>query len=644
MKNKRMRYISITAAILLVFVLLMLLFSNRSGDFSAMEAQDGVLDATSADFSSAVYEIDGEWTFYPEVLGSGAELDAAQPGERDESIPYGSYRLKIHAQPKQYLTLGGYSFDYSTRVLVNGSEVLEIGKVGASAAESEPRIDYMLIPIYTGEDGTVEVVCQYANFVHREGGGLTQMHLSTAENIDRMRRSRNLYSLVLGGSLCLFGMYFLLFAVFQGEIKYVFLAVICALLGLRDQNFYVLHLLPANYNWAVAYRFLVLMITLQPCFLLLLLQSLYEKLAKPIVVRCYAVLYAVLAAAHFILPTQDIAPLSRIGYYLSMPFFLYLVVQLIRRFWRIRRLEWDDVLVLLGYLLLFGSNVYEAVFGRIVMTITRHGAAPPYLLVFVFLIAGAISLKINRREQELSESRRQREVLTQLNRLKSEFLHQMAHELKTPLTVMSGYAQLTDWQLGTGAVSADAHEHMQTISSEAQRLSALVSRLIDLANGGSPDIEMGVIDAAQLLSGAVDVCRPMLEKKHNRLESDSGEGITLWGNTEMLLQVLINLTVNANRHTENGVIAYRIADEGEWVCLRVSDTGSGIAPDLLPHIFEKGCSGDGGSGIGLTICADAMKMHHGLLEVEHTDADGTVFRLELPKKPLKTQGENDCGR
>lgn len=218
MKNKRMRYISITAAILLVFVLLMLLFSNRSGDFSAMEAQNGVLDATSADFSSAVYEIDGEWAFYPEILGSGAELNTAQPGERNESIPYGSYRLKIHAQPKQYLTLGGYSFDYSTRVLVNGSEVLEIGKVGASAAESEPRIDYMLIPIYTGEDGTAEVVCQYANFVHREGGGLTQMHLSTAENIDRMRRSRNLYSLVLGGSLCLFGMYFLLFAVFQGEI------------------------------------------------------------------------------------------------------------------------------------------------------------------------------------------------------------------------------------------------------------------------------------------------------------------------------------------------------------------------------------------------------------------------------------------
>ncbi len=355
MKNKRMRYISITAAILLVFVLLMLLFSNRSGDFSAMEAQDGVLDATSADFSSAVYEIDGEWTFYPEVLGSGAELDAAQPGERDESIPYGSYRLKIHAQPKQYLTLGGYSFDYSTRVLVNGSKVLEIGKVGASAAESEPRIDYMLIPIYTGEDGEVEVVCQYANFVHREGGGLTQMHLSTAENIDRMRRSRNLYSLVLGGSLCLFGMYFLLFAVFQGEIKYVFLAVICALLGLRDQNFYVLHLLPANYNWAVAYRFLVLMITLQPCFLLLLLQSLYEKLAKPIV--CAVLCGAVCAGGGAFYPADAGYRTAEQDRVLSLDaVFLYLVVQLIRRFWRIRRLSGTTCSFCSGYLLLLGSE------------------------------------------------------------------------------------------------------------------------------------------------------------------------------------------------------------------------------------------------------------------------------------------------
>ena len=130
-------------------------------------------------------------------------------------------------------------------------------------------------------------------------------------------------------------------------------------------------------------------------------------------------------------------------------------------------------------------------------------------------------------------------MLTQLNRLKSEFLHQMALELKTPLTVMSGYAQLTDWQLGTGRSARARMNTCEPFRPKRQRLSALVSRLIDLANGGSPDIEMGVIDAAQLLSGAADVCRPHAGKKAQPVGSDSGDGIVLWGNPEMLLQVLI---------------------------------------------------------------------------------------------------------
>ncbi len=289
-------------------------------------------------FSSAVYEMNGEWTFYPEVLGSGAELDAAQPGERDESIPYGSYRLKIHAQPKQYLTLGGYSFDYSTRVLVNGSEVLEIGKVGASAAESSRASTICSYRFTPARMARVEVVCQYANFVHREGGGLTQMHLSTAENIDRMRRSQNLYSLVLGGSLCLFGMYFLLFGVFRGEIKYVF---------------------PRGYLRAAR--------PARPEFLCAASAACKLQLGSRISVSGADDYAAAVFSAAFCckactkswrsrllcgamrccMPCWRRRILScrrrishrwsRIGYYLSMPFFLYLVVQLIRRFWRIRR-------------------------------------------------------------------------------------------------------------------------------------------------------------------------------------------------------------------------------------------------------------------------------------------------------------------
>lgn len=640
MKNKRLQRVlhraEIVCAALIALTMLIFLFSSRGGHFSELTLQNGELDAREADFSSSVYEIEGDWTFYANVLDDGSGLSGRMPGAHDESIPYGTYRIVLHAQPEQYLMIGGYSLDYSTRVFVNGRAQLEIGRVGERAEDSEPRIDYMLIPVYTGADGTVELVLQYANFVHREGGGQTALYLSTAENIDRMRRSQDLYSLVLGGALCLFAVYFLLFAAIQNERKYFCLAAICLLLGLRDQNFYVLHLLPSNYNWAIAYRFLVLMISLQVCVLLLLLASLYEKLTRPWVMRYYIVLYAGLAAAHFLLPTQEVASLSMVGYHISAPFLLYILFCLVRRLWQVRRMRGDDVLILLGYLLLFWSNAYEAVFGRIVTSVTRHGVAPPYMLVFVLLIACAISIQVNRREQELSESRRQREVLEQLNRLKSEFLHQMAHELKTPLTVMSGYAQLTDWQLDTQTAVPQAHEHLQTISSEAQRLSALVTRLIDLANGASPDIKMEALSAGHILSAAADVCRPMLAKRGNRLEIFCERELTLWGSEEALMQVLINLTVNAGRHTEDGTVTYRAETDphdAHFACIRVTDTGSGVAPETLEHIFEKGYSGDGGSGLGLYICRDIAQTHGGSLEVEHTGADGTTFLLRLPKKP-----------
>ena len=175
MKNKRMRYISITAAILLVFVLLMLLFSNRSGDFSAMEAQDGVLDATSADFSSAVYEIDGEWTFYPEVLGSGAELRTAQPEEHNESIPY-----QLKSARAANVPLGGYSFITARACWRRRCSSRRRRTIAAITHR------HMLMPIYTGGEMANRVV----HFILAE----QRSDLSCGEHRPRAEASEHLYS------------------------------------------------------------------------------------------------------------------------------------------------------------------------------------------------------------------------------------------------------------------------------------------------------------------------------------------------------------------------------------------------------------------------------------------------------------------
>lgn len=634
-KPKQQTWVLLLPAVLVVLCAMVWLFSSQQDATGELTPVGGVLDAREADFSGTIYTVGSDWTFYPETLAATqAELTGRETGEHDESVPYGTYRLELLAQPGQYLMLSGYSFDYSTRVYLNGRQVLEIGKVADTAA-SEARINYMDIPIYTGEDGRVEIVCQYANFVHKEGGSLPRLYLASPERTQAMQRGNDLYSLALSGGLCLFGFYFLLLAAIQREPKYGFLSLTCWLMGMRNQNFYVVHLLRPDYNWAIAYRFLVWMIALQTFALLLLLASLYRGAAKRWVLGCYVGAYGVLSALHFVLPTQEVKELTRLCYYVSVPFFAYLIFCLIRRLVRTRTVHWEDGLVLLGYALLLGADVYEAWFGRIISAVTRRGTAPPYMLLFVFLVAVAIGIQTNRQRDALAESRRQQQVLAQLNQLKTDFLHQMAHELKTPLTVISGYAQLTNWQLAQGKADRGTEEHMTVITSEAQRLSALVSELIKLANGGGRETQTEPIELPTLFEAAAKVCQPLLDKHRNRLICTGGSGLVITGNRGMLLQVLINLTVNANKHTQAGTVVYEAGPapaQPDWVRLRVMDTGEGIPPEAVPHIFEKGYSGDGGSGIGLTICRDVVQHHGGTLTLEATGTEGTTFCILLPKQ------------
>ncbi len=642
-KQKKQNWVLLFLAVLLVLCAMIWLFSSQQDATGELTPVSGVLDARRADFVHTVYTVGDDWEFYPETLSVSEKILSGQAtGEHDETIPYGTYRLELLAQPEQYLMLSGYSFDYSTRVYLNGRQVLEVGKVADTAEEAEARINYMDIPIYTGEDGRVEIVCQYANFVHKEGGSVPRLYLASPEKTQQMQRGNDLYSLALSGGLCLFGFYFLLMAAVRRDPKYGFLSLTCWLMGMRNQNFYVVHLLRPDYNWAVAYRFLVWMIALQTFALLLLLASLYRGAAKRWVVWLYVGAYGVLSVLHFTLPTQEVAGLTKLCYYVSVPFFGYLLFCLIRQWMRKKQVHPEDGLILLGYVLLLGADVYEAWFGRILQAVTRRGTAPPYMLLFVFLVAMAIGVQSNRQRAALAESQRQQQVLTQLNQMKNDFLHQMAHELKSPLTVISGYAQLTSWQLQQGQVGEEMKEHMTVISSEAQRLSALVSQLIDLSNGRGQETQMEQIDVGELFDMAAKVCVPMLEKNHNRLVCSGGAGITITGNRGMLLQLLINLTVNANKHTHGGTVTYQAKPapgDPSRVRLRVKDTGEGISPDTIPYIFDKGYSADGGSGIGLYICQEVVKSHGGSLTLEMTGPHGTIFRILLPRDVDQTRDQ-----
>ena len=288
--------------------------------------------------------------------------------------------------------------------------------------------------------------------------------------------------------------------------------------------------------------------------------------------------------------------------------------------------------------MIISAILLEALYVNNSSAVSHYGIMPGGMLLFDLLIAASISLRARAQEVALAESRSRSELLERMNAMNLDFLHQVAHELKTPLTVISGYAQLTGMQMSTGHISSETPENLKVIRSEAQRLSDMVTKLMEYSYGRTSETQFATVEVGPLLESIRAICTPMCLKNSNRLDISSGACVDIYGSWEMLLQILINLVINANRHTRNGVITIRASDREhrEYVVFRVEDTGGGIDPETLPHIFEKGYSGDGGSGLGLAICREAVEAHGGSLKVERTGPGGTVFAFTVLKREAES--------
>lgn len=629
----------VVIVVLSVF-LLQAVFSQRTYHIQKITPQDGVLDIRSADVSSCIFDIANEWDFYPTALytsedfASGAAEVKACPEGSASGTPYGTHRLRVLAQPNRYYTICGFSLDYASRVFVNGSEVAAFGRVADNAEDFVPQVGYMTIPLFSGESGEIEIIYQYGNYVHRDGGYIQPTYLSTPQNMEEFKETNNLASLSVSGGLLFLMLYFLLSAAVRRKADFLCLALCCLVMALRDQNFFNIHLLPADTSWYLAYRVFILIVMLMPVSVLLLLKCMYAKATKHWPLYAYLGMAAVAAVLICVLPTQDIVTVSTAVYYASVPYLLYLIIGVIRHYIRQRRLNAVDILVISGFLVLLAGLLYEAILTGDSSEVTHYGAAAYGMLGFVFLNAAAINLQIQQREAALIESRSRGEMLERMNRLNMDFLHKVAHELKTPLTVISGYAQLTGMQLAAHRISDEAPGNLKTIQQEAQRLADMVTRLMEYSYGRKSELSFGRIIVPELLENVDAIAAPMCLKNGNAVKIASGSCADVHGNSEMLLQIFINLVVNANKSTQSGTITINASDQERdgFVLFRVEDTGSGISPEDLPHIFEEGFSASGSSGLGLTICREAVEAHGGEIWVERTGPEGTAFAFTVPKE------------
>ena len=409
------------------------------------------------------------------------------------------------------------------------------------------------------------------------------------------------------------------------------------MMALRDQNFLLVHALPPDTSWYFTYRVFMGVTSLLPGMVLLLLGSLYPGVVGKLPTAVHLAAMALKAVLIALLPTIELVTVCVAAWSCTLPYLIYLVWRIARHYLRHKAFDTADALIVGGAAVLLLSILLEAALVNHVAAVSRYGMMPIGMLIFNLLMAVAISLRTRAQEIALAESRSRSEMLERMNAMNLDFLHQVAHELKTPLTVISGYAQLTGLQMTTGHISSETPENLQVIRKEALRLSDMVTKLLEYSYGKTSEAQSATVEVGPLLESVRAICTPMCLKNGNRVTIQGGDCAGVFGNREMLLQIFINLAVNANRHTKNGVITISASDreDREYVVFRVRDTGGGIDEELLPHVFDKGCSGDGGSGLGLAICREAVEAHGGMLEVERTGPEGTVFAFTVLRRELE---------
>lgn len=239
----------------------------------------------------------------------------------------------------------------------------------------------------------------------------------------------------------------------------------------------------------------------------------------------------------------------------------------------------------------------------------------------------------------LESEREARAEAERSSQMKDEFLATLSHELRTPLSAILGWAQVL--RRG-GKDEADRQRGLQTIERNARSQAQLIEDLLDMSRitSGKVLLDIQNLSPAGFLDAAIETVRPAADAKNIRLEKhyDADPG-TIAGDPARLQQVVWNLLSNAIKFTpRDGQVTVELARRGDSVVITVRDTGAGIKPEFITHVFERFRQADasmtrrhGGLGLGLSIVKHLIEQHGGTVRAESAgEGLGSSFSIELP--------------
>ncbi|MDT7690047.1 MAG: hypothetical protein QOE46_2806 [Acidobacteriota bacterium] len=244
-------------------------------------------------------------------------------------------------------------------------------------------------------------------------------------------------------------------------------------------------------------------------------------------------------------------------------------------------------------------------------------------------------------EQAASENERLYREAQEASRLKDEFLATLSHELRTPLTAILGWAHM----LRTGHLEGSGKVY-ETIERNARAQAQLIDDLLDVSRiiTGKLRLDVRPLKPDSFIEAAIEALRPAADSKGVRVQRIMDTSvISVAGDPIRLQQVIWNLLSNAIKFTpRGGSVQVRLGRVDSHIEITISDNGSGIAPEFLPHVFDRFRQADqrisrqhGGLGLGLSIVRHIIELHGGTVRAESEgEGRGSTFTLLLPVAPL----------
>ena len=438
----------------------------------------------------------------------------------------------------------------------------------------------------------------------------------------------------------------------QLKIKGVFVAAVCALLIMVCAIGF--GLLPTDYQafsffqiWMLAFVFPDLI------FVLPIIKEKKSKLLY-LFVNILGLIVAIIKSANFITLTIfdnpgffHFAIVYTVIHAITTPLMVIYINRLAKRTIpivdssgdRLWKIIWIVPAMFLLINLLYNPGFDPAVVTQTSFMVTNLLSAGGIILSSIILIftlqivseTADIKIEGERQKQLLANAEKDKADLERVNHLKTDLMRTISHEMRTPLAVMMGFAQLNAEKIRGKGLDENTANHLDTIAGEARRLNIMIEELSSPIYVEASSKDRREVSAQTVIRKVAGLYQVVLERKNIDLRLNLPEDLPfIYGDEYELTQIMFNLLRNADKHTDNGTITISAKAADNEVTITVADTGTGIPPELLPHVLEHGTSGEkGGMGFGLAICKDIVEAYNKRIWVE-SPGKGTIVSFTMP--------------